>query len=95
MYDKESRVEKYQKVLEFVKKERVRRNIKEEDLCRGAKSELSGEAYGDGYLLVERQLMYTKESCEETWGLLRRNPVMLTIAFNYAVFGLRSGTLND
>ncbi len=81
--------EKYQRVLNYIKDERIKRGIKEECLHRHCLAEPSAEAYGEGYIFVEMQLMHTCESCEDTWGLIAKDKVALSLAFNYIFFGKR------
>ncbi len=80
---------KYQKLVDYIKEERKKRGLEEKDLHKSCLPEPSGEAYGDGYILVEIQLMHTEESCPSTWGLVAYDKVALDLAFNYAFFGKR------
>ncbi len=84
-------LQKYEAVRNFVLCERQRRGIRDTDLSTGSKPEGSCIAFGEAYNFVECQLMRNHESCSSTWSLMRKDPEILELAYNYSVFGIRSG----
>lgn len=84
-----SSTEKYKTVKRLIEEERERRGIKKEDLGYGTKREPSCIAYGANHNFVEFQLMYNKEECSETWGMMRTSQTELDMAYEYLVFGKR------
>lgn len=78
--------EKLRVVRSHVTKERKRRGIKETDLHTAHLPEFSCEGLGEGFNLVERQLMSTKEGYG-AWECLKGE--MLDLAYQYVVTGCR------
>ncbi len=82
---------KYGFVLLYVQEERKRRGIKKKDLTFGSRPEGSCIVFGEAFNLVECQLIPSHNNCEQTWGVIRRHPEILELAYNYALYGVRSG----
>lgn len=83
-----SRIEKLEAVKLFIRTERVRRGVHEGGLWeKQVPGEPSCEMKGEGFNLVEFQLMYTKEGFG-SWKELEAEEV-LDLAYQYAINGRR------
>ncbi len=87
-----SHTKEYQEVLRRIKELRKKRGIKTEDLkCRDSSFEPSCCAFGEAYNLVEIKLIYGHESFHPTWESLRKDFVLIELAYNYLVYNSREG----